>query len=404
VKRLRVVTLAADPDREAAVARALSERSDVELVLRCVDRIELLAALRAGGLDAIISVGAPSWFERGEAAEAARAEVHVVAVVSDPADADRLGGLGASLMPPESSVDELIERSRWSEISPPPLPSSQPSLPLGTLVAVWGPKGAPGRTTVAIELAAELAAVEPDTLLVDGDPYGGDVLQLLGVTEELPTIIWAARMAAKEELDPGRLLLDMRRAGRKGPVLLPGLPRAELWPDVSDYGWRRLLTVARATFSHTVCDAGGCIEPEPNTYSAPSGGRNRMARESISSADHVVAVLRADPVGLKNFLWSYDELREIVDEDLVLVVANRVHRGDEREVGDLLKTTIGKRPIAYVPDRPQELARAVRMGEPVRILSPGSDICSAVRAVVGAIGGKPRSRGVLTRLSGRAHE
>lgn len=400
MRRLRVVTLAGDAEREAGLARALTDRPDVELALRCVDRIELLAALRAGGLDAIISVDAPQWFGRGEAAEANRLGARLVGIVSDPIDADRLASLGASLVPSQATVDEIVERVRFSETTPPPLPSSQPSAARGRAIAIWGPKGAPGRTTVAIEVASELAAQDRETLLLDGDPYGGDVLQLLGITEELPTVIWAARMASKDELDPARLMLDLRRAGSDGPIVLPGLPRAELWADVSDYGWRRLLTVTRATFQNTVCDIGGCIEPETGAY-ATSGGRNRMAREVLDIADHVVAIARADPVGIKNFIWAYDELREVVDEERVVVVANRVRRGDERAIGDLLRNTIGKRPVAYIPDRPQELHRAVLSGEPVRVLSQGSDVSAAVRGLVAAIGGRPRPRGVLTRLAGR---
>ena len=42
----------------------------------------------------------------------------------------------------------------------------------GTVVAVWGPTGAPGRTTVAITLADELARLGHETLLVDADVYG----------------------------------------------------------------------------------------------------------------------------------------------------------------------------------------------------------------------------------------
>ncbi|MDQ3646465.1 MAG: AAA family ATPase, partial [Actinomycetota bacterium] len=288
--------------------------------------------------------------------------------------------------------------------SPPPAPkpaSTQPSTPRGKIVAVWGPKGGPGRTTIAAELAAELAAVARDTLLVDADPYGGDMLQLAGILEEVPTVIWAAQMAGKEELDAGRLALDLRRIGSSGPVILPGLPRSELWPEVSDFGWRQLLVVARASFRFTVCDVGFCLEPDPSPYPGATEGRNRMARATVAAADHVVAVCRADPVGVKNFLWSFEQLTALVSPDDVYVVVNRVGPGTEREIGDLLRRHLGKRPIAYIPDRSQELALAVRQGAPVREVKPGSDISSGMRGLAVALGAHVPPRGLLTRLAGR---
>ena len=47
--------------------------------------------------------------------------------------------------------------------------------PPRALLAVWGPKGAPGRTTVAVNLAFEAAPLVGEVLLVDADTYGGAV-------------------------------------------------------------------------------------------------------------------------------------------------------------------------------------------------------------------------------------
>jgi MinD-like ATPase involved in chromosome partitioning or flagellar assembly len=399
----RVVTLAGDPEREASLAAQLSSRTDVDLVLRCMERVELLAAVRAGGLDAIVSVGAPPWLDAQCWDEASRAGVRIVGVVDDPLEAERLRSFGASLLTTAAAVDEIIGSCHERvESSPRPALSGQPSTPKGRCIAVWGPKGAPGRTTLAIELAAELAASEPETMLIDADPYGGDILQFLGVLDELPTVVWASRMAAKEELDAARLALDLRRAGSNGPIRMPGLARAELWAEVSDFGWRRLLEVARASYAFTVCDVGFCLEPERVAYALPGEGRNMMARTTIAEADHVVAVCRADAVGIKSFLWAFDDLCELVDKEDVSVVANRVKASEQREIGELIRRHLGKRAIAYVPDRPGEFERAAASGTPIKHGERASDVTSAIRVLAAALGGRISARGVLARLSGRA--
>ena len=68
--------------------------------------------------------------------------------------------------------------------------------PAGRVVVVWGPAGAPGRTTVAVSLAAVLARRSRRTTLVDADPYGGSVAQHLGILDEVSGLLSAARLAA----------------------------------------------------------------------------------------------------------------------------------------------------------------------------------------------------------------
>lgn len=62
-----------------------------------------------------------------------------------------------------------------------------------SLVAVWGPTGAPGRTSVALALADELARAGTPALLVDADPYGGAVAACLGIHDEASGLAVANR-------------------------------------------------------------------------------------------------------------------------------------------------------------------------------------------------------------------
>jgi Flp pilus assembly CpaE family ATPase len=395
---MRVVTLAGDPEREADLAPRLATDPSVDLYLRCVDRVELLAAMRSGAIDSIIAVGAPGWFDAEAATEAGRGGIRVVGMADNALETEALERRGASVLDAGASVGEIVDACRSARPIFPTTPAAPTESRPGRVIGVWGPKGAPGRTTIAIELAYELAETAEATVLMDADPYGGDALQLLGVVEELPTVVWAAAAAASAE-SRRDFVENLRRVGRRGPLLVPGLPRADLWPDVADYGFAELIKVLAAQARFVVVDVGFCLENQ--TSFGGSDGRNRMALATLERADRVVAVCRADVVGVKNFIWSFESLRAHVDEERVSIVLNRV-RGDRRELDELLLRHTGIRPSALIPDLPVDCRKAVEQGKAVHEVRPTSEICSQTRLLSERLGARVRPNGLLTRLSGRA--
>lgn len=389
----RLVTLAGDGGREASIAIALSDRPEVELLLRCVDRAELLGAIRSGRVDAIVSVGQPEWFDKQCRAEAALAGARVVMV----GPTELVGWPdGTAVLPIDASIDEVVA---FALDSPPIARESAPETEDrdGRMVAVWGPKGAPGRTRVAIELACELSRRDEPALLVDGDPYGGDIAQLLGLVEELPTIIWASRVAAKGELTVSEITGGLRRIGSDGPVTLPGLPRAELWAEVSAYAWGELLDVARGGFRYSVVDIGFCLEPPAGPGAAD---RNRMARATLKAADRVIAVCRTDPPGLKNFIWAFQELTDIAMDVPISIVMNRTHPKQAREAASLIKRHLHRNVAAVVPEMSDVISLALARGLAAREVERHGDLAAAMESLAVLIGAPVPHRGVMGRLAG----
>lgn len=391
---LRLVTVAGDINRETLLAEAFGYRSDVDLVLRCLDRVELLAAIRGADLAAIILVGDVGWFDRQSAHEAAERGIKVIGLSEEPSLP-----LVSRTVPADSSVDDVI--AACLDTGLPTVGSlASPAQRRGRITAVWGPKGSPGRTRVAIELAHVLEDTGAGTLLMDADPYGGDVLQCLNIVDEIPSLIWASRMSAKGELDGPSMAANLRKVPG-GPVVLPGLPRADLWPDVSEFGFAELLEICRESFAHTVADAGFCLEPPVSVLSEDGEGRNRIARKLVKESERVVAVCNGSPAGLKNFLWAFEDLRTILDPDRVVVVVNRTQAGTERELAQLLHRHIGKRPVSYIPDQVVLFDSALEHGTAAAKMRGGSEIRAAVEALAISLGAKLRPRGVLTRLAAR---
>src|ERR671911_65808 len=138
------------------------------------------------------------------------------------------------------------------------------------------------------------------------------VAQTLGFLDDAPGLAWAARVAGRGELDALRLRQAVRRAAPGGPRVLPGLPRAELWIEVRPGTWEALLELFRTAFPVTVVDVGFCLEEDEELLNDQVRlRRNAVTRLAVERADLVVAVARADPVGLHAFIRGYQELRDL---------------------------------------------------------------------------------------------
>jgi hypothetical protein len=162
-----------------------------QVVHRCYDLGDLLAVAAAGQAEAAIVAAGTRWLDRDALGRLAAAGLAVVGVAAggDEASERRLRQLGLLQVAAEGDPpDVLVDRARAALAAEPtaddepPAPSQVPpqvDTEPGTdarhvLAAVWGPKGAPGRTTVAVNLAFEAAAGR-EVLLVDADTYGGAV-------------------------------------------------------------------------------------------------------------------------------------------------------------------------------------------------------------------------------------
>ncbi|MFL6162784.1 MAG: CpaE family protein [Jatrophihabitantaceae bacterium] len=282
----------------------------------------------------------------------------------------------------------------------------------GRVIAVWGPTGAPGRTTVAVNLADEIARLGARCLLVDVDVYGGVVANVLGLLDESPGMVAACRQAQSHRLD-GPALASL--CWQLGPSLrvLTGLGRAERWPELRPGALRQVLDLSRSLADRTVLDLGFCLETDEElSFDTIAPRRNGATLAALEEADLVLAVGTADPVGMQRLIRGLDELRSLHLPAPVWVVLNRVRDGGvpgdpAAELAAALSRFAGRTPAALLPDDRDAVDRAVLAGKSLAEVAGASPLRTALVELAAAVTGRPapvrgRGRGRRHRAAARA--
>ena len=259
------------------------------------------------------------------------------------------------------------------------------------LVAVWGPTGAPGRTTVAIGLAAEAAVRGHGVMLVDADPYGGAVGQHLAVLDEVSGLLAAARLANAGQLDRSRLA-GLAREVAPGLRLVTGLPRPDRWTEVRPQALGEVLAAARLLDEYVVVDTGFGLPATPLDPFSAGPGRDELTLTVLEDADELVVVGSADPVGLTRLVRSLRDVAEIRPEGPAVVAVNRM-RGSlgwsAREIGDLVAQVAPQARVAFLPDDRIAVDRALISGRTLPE-SGDSPLRRAMAELAGALVPLPR--------------
>jgi Flp pilus assembly CpaE family ATPase len=422
--KLRLVTAGAGAAWESALVQACQAgQVAAQVVHRCYDLGDLLAVAAAGQAEAAVVAAGTRWLDRDALARLAAAGLAVVGVApaGDEASEHRLRQLGLVQVAFDGDgPDALVERARDALAAEPGEEEATPASPdqvlagpegdtRHVLAAVWGPKGAPGRTTVAVNLAFEAAATGGEVLLVDADTYDGAVAQTLGFLDDAPGLGWAARLVSRGELDVLRLWQSVRRAAPGGPRVLPGLPRAELWTEVRPGDWEAMLDLFRVAFGVTVVDAGFCLEEDEELlYDQVRLRRNAVTRLAVQRADLVVAVARADPVGLHAFIRGYQELRDLgVPAGRIRVVINQLRPGmfggdrPAEQVRAALRRYVGIEPVAVVPYDRAGVDATLLAGQALGEARPGCPAQVALARLAGILFPAPATPSRRTRRRSR---
>lgn len=382
------VALALPLAEEQALAAAAS-RHGHRVVARCSGGDELATRLPTAAAEVVVSGAAPQYLSARLIDACDRLGVRLVAVATAPAERRHAAGLGVidvldapvgweALLPMgRRAVDQVDERTASRPIGARP--------ERGTVIAVWGPAGAPGRTSIAIALAAELAARGAPVALADADTHGAAIAPALGLLDEAPGFAAACRLAATGGLDGAELDRIAQPHGAGVLRVLTGIGRASRWPELGGDRVEGVLAALRTWAPVAVVDTGASLEEDEElTSDLAAPRRNAATIAALRAADRVVAVAAADPVGLSRYLRAHADLLELVGPDRVVTVVNKVRAsaiglGAAAQVRQTLDRFGGVRDPLLVPWDLTAFDGAVLSGRPLREAAPRSAATTAVR-------------------------
>lgn len=431
----------------------------IEIVRRCVDVIELLAVASSGQATAALLDAGLRRLDQDAVQRLDAAGVAVVGVAENDADLDSLreAGVRFSVMArSDASVFAEVLASAVRELAgeepggrsfgdpayatgsvlPPAGPPGliQPFIPSGrvepsggatvspaspvagsgvagggpplgsfadrpVVIAVWGPAGAPGRSTVAVTLADELARSGASSLVIDADVYGGVVATMLGLLDDSPGLVAACRQAQAHRLDPAALasLCWQLPAGLR---VLTGIARADRWPEIRPTALADVLDVAGQLAAFTVVDVGFALESDEElSFDTLAPRRNGATLAVLDAADLVLVVGSADPVGMQRLVRGLAELRAAEVSAPVWIALNRVRRGSVpgkpgAELDTALRRFTGHSAAALLPYDLTSLDQAGVAGKTLGEAVPASSLRRAVAELATALTGVPAaSRG-----------
>ena len=418
--------------REDLVGRLERLHGPVSVVRRCSELAELLAACQGGLARAAVVAQGSEELTASLVDRLSAVGVAVVALTDSPAEKARLEGIGvdaditgvdaaalasritgavARLAGPDRRL-RLADGPGFADAGPTPGvpgggaakgPGPTPrhsgraaaeapeGSGAGQIIAVWGPAGSPGRTMLAANMAAELAAEGKSVLLVDADSYGASVAAMLGLLDEAAGLAQACRLADQGLLDAGALLrIAAPVVTRAGTFrVLTGITRADRWTELRAAALSLVLARARQVVDVTVIDTGFCLESDEElSFDTMAPRRNAGTLTSLELADTVFAVGAADSIGVPRLVRGLAELEAAVPQASPRVVLNKVRqsavgRSPERQLRDAWERYGPASPLqAFLPADPVSSDAALLSGSLLLETAPDCPLRTAIAALV----------------------
>jgi pilus assembly protein CpaE len=406
--QIRVLIVDDIPETRDHLAKLLGFETDIEVVGAAASGREALEmAARLTPDVVLMDINMPD-MDGIAATERLSSEVPTAAVVmmSVQGEADylrrsMLAGAREFLVKPFSS-DELTasirqvytrERDKLSRIGAQPAPAAGTAAALsasrpfaagredaepGRIVAVFGPKGGVGRTTLAVNLAVAAATeLGQRTCLVDASFQFGDVGVLLNLNPKNKSIADLAPELEAGEPESLETFLINHSAGIRVLLAPPSPEMAEL---ITPSGAKKVLEALRATHDLVVVD---CMSSFNDTVLA-----------ILDLADTVLTMLSLEITSIKNIRLFLEVAEQLgYGSDKVRLVLNRADSSLGIRVADV-EHSIGRRVDHTIVSDGRSVVYALNRGVPFFLSNREAQVSQDVLRLASAVAGGSRAADV----------
>jgi pilus assembly protein CpaE len=237
-------------------------------------------------------------------------------------------------------------------------------------IAVLGPSGGCGSSTIAVNVATKLAKEHKQALLVDLKLEAGDLASLLDLR---PTHTLADLCQNIARLD--RSMFERSLVQHESGLHLLAPPRniADTWHVTAD-GVRQALTLGRTLYPYVVIDLDHSFRDEQ--------------LDAIRQSDLLLLVLRLDFTALRNTQRTLDYLGHVgISSERLRLVVNR--HGQPKEVSAAkAEEALGMKIFHFVPDEPKTVNRANNNGVPVVLDAPSAKVSRSLSQLAASVNGR----------------
>lgn len=181
----------------------------------------------------------------------------------------------------------------------------QPGHRLGKIVTVWGTHGAPGRSTIAFNLATLAAQQGQQVCLIDADTYAPSLDALMALEDTGSGLAILCSDADRAQLDEKKAGAIMERVPLRNGTFdfLSGITSSSRWPEVRARAFAEVLEWLKHRYDLVICDVAAPIEvDEELTFDGPAPRRNAATLTALACSDRVIALGEADVIGLPRLI------------------------------------------------------------------------------------------------------